>query len=68
MQFGLQGLTSGNTLLINEILIDCDQNSIIYRVTIENGGVCHTYNEQGKNRKSCFYRKLNLNTNKLEFL
>jgi phosphoribosyl-AMP cyclohydrolase len=63
-----KGLTSGNTLLIDEILIDCDQDAIVYKVTLENGGVCHTYNEQGENRKACFYRKLNLNDNKLDFL
>jgi phosphoribosyl-AMP cyclohydrolase len=63
-----KGLTSGNTLLIDEILVDCDQDAIVYKVTLESGGVCHTYNEQGKNRKACFYRKLNLDNNKLDFL
>jgi phosphoribosyl-AMP cyclohydrolase len=53
-----KGETSGNTLLVNEILIDCDQDAIVYQVTLENGGVCHTFNEFGKNRKACFYRKL----------
>ncbi len=51
-----KGLTSGNTLLIDEILIDCDQDAIVYKVTLENGGVCHTFNAEGKNRKACFYR------------
>jgi phosphoribosyl-AMP cyclohydrolase len=63
-----KGLTSGNTLLIDDILIDCDQDAVIYKVTLEKGGVCHTYNEQGENRKACFYRKLDLTNNKLEFL
>jgi phosphoribosyl-AMP cyclohydrolase len=63
-----KGLTSGNTLLIDEMLIDCDQDAIVYKVTLENGGVCHTYNERGENRKACFYRRLDLDTNKLEFL
>lgn len=63
-----KGLTSGNTLLIDEILIDCDQDAIIYKVTLEKGGVCHTFNEQGQNRKACFYRKLNLENKQLEFL
>lgn len=64
-----KGLTSGNTLLIDEILIDCDQDAIVYKVTLEKGGVCHTYNAQGENRKACFYRKLNLEKNKqLDFL
>jgi phosphoribosyl-AMP cyclohydrolase len=63
-----KGLTSGNTLLIDEILVDCDQDAIIYKVTLEKGGVCHTYNEQGRNRKACFYRKLDLEKNQLYFL
>ena len=67
-QIWTKGLTSGNTLLIDEILIDCDQDAIIYKVTLEKGGVCHTYNEQGQNRKACFYRKLDLENKQLEFL
>lgn len=63
-----KGLTSGNTLLIAEILVDCDQDAIIYKVTLEKGGACHTYNEQGENRKACFYRKLDLEKNQLYFL
>nr|WP_315144701.1 phosphoribosyl-AMP cyclohydrolase [uncultured Flavobacterium sp.] len=67
-QIWTKGLTSGNTLLIDEILIDCDQDAIIYKVTLEKGGVCHTYNAQGQNRKACFYRKLNLENDQLYFL
>lgn len=63
-----KGLTSGNTLLIDEILVECDQDAIVYKVTLEKGGVCHTYNAQGKNRKACFYRKLDLEKNQLYFL
>lgn len=63
-----KGLTSGNTLLIDEILVDCDQDALVYKVTLEKGGVCHTYNEQGKNRKACFYRKLDIENNQLYFL
>jgi phosphoribosyl-AMP cyclohydrolase len=63
-----KGLTSGNTLLIDNILIDCDQDALVYQVTLENGGVCHTFNQEGKNRKACFYRKLNWDENNLDFL
>ncbi len=63
-----KGLTSGNTLLIDEILVDCDQDAILYKVTLENGGVCHTFNAEGKNRKACFYRKLDLENIQLNFL
>jgi phosphoribosyl-AMP cyclohydrolase len=67
-QIWTKGLTSGNTLLIDEILVDCDQDALVYKVTLENGGVCHTYNTQGKNRKACFYRKIDLNNHQLYIL
>ena len=63
-----KGLTSGNTLKIDNILVDCDQDALVYQVTLENGGVCHTFNEMGENRKACFYRKINWNKNNLDFL
>lgn len=62
-----KGLTSGNVLHLDEILVDCDQDALIYRVTLEGDGVCHTKNEEGVHRKACFYRKLNLTTKTLEF-
>ena len=64
----LKGETSGNTLLIDEILVDCDQDALIYKVTLDGDGACHTKNEKGSPRKSCFYRKLNINSLELEFL
>ncbi len=63
-----KGLTSGNTLILDEILVDCDQDALVYKVTLEGTGVCHTKTETGKHRKACFYRKLNPATNKLEFI
>ena len=56
-----KGETSGNYLEINNILVDCDQDSVIYKVTKKGNGACHTYNMDGKHRKSCFYRSLDLN-------
>lgn len=63
-----KGLTSGNTLKIDNILIDCDQDALVYQVTLENGGVCHTFNQNGENRKACFYRKFNWDDSSLTFL
>ncbi|MCC5941923.1 MAG: phosphoribosyl-AMP cyclohydrolase [Balneolaceae bacterium] len=54
----IKGLSSGNRIYLKEILVDCDQDSIIYMVTLDGEGVCHTKNENDKYRKSCFYRKL----------
>ena len=63
-----KGLTSGNTLKIDIILIDCDQDALVYQVTLEKGGVCHSFNQKGENRKACFYRKINWQDNRLDFL
>lgn len=64
----IKGLTSGNKLHLDEILVDCDQDALIYKVTVEGTGACHTTAKNGKHRKSCFYRKLNPETNRLTFL
>lgn len=64
----VKGETSGNTLLLDEILVDCDQDALIYKVTLDGDGACHTTNKEGSPRKSCFYRKLNVNSLELEFL
>jgi phosphoribosyl-AMP cyclohydrolase len=62
-----KGLTSGNTLRLDEVLVDCDQDALIYKVTLDGTGACHTKNRNGRHRKSCFYRKVNPETNQLEF-
>jgi phosphoribosyl-AMP cyclohydrolase len=64
----IKGETSGNYLTIDEILIDCDQDAVVYKVTLSNGGVCHTFNQFGENRKACFYRVLNFELNTLKFI
>ncbi|MCD6186873.1 MAG: phosphoribosyl-AMP cyclohydrolase [Desulfuromusa sp.] len=56
-----KGETSGDFLKIVEILTDCDQDALIYRVEPQGGGACHTRDpESGKTRSSCFYRKFEL--------
>ena len=64
----VKGETSGNYLQLDEVLIDCDQDAIVYKVTLLNGGVCHTFNSMGKNRKACFYRIVDLQKEELVFL
>ena len=44
-----KGETSGNTQSVDEVLIDCDQDTLLLKVS-QKGPACHT------NRKSCFYR------------
>lgn len=45
-----KGETSGNTLDVKEILVDCDEDALLYLVT-PNGPTCHT------GAQSCFYRR-----------
>ncbi|MBV6652379.1 MAG: phosphoribosyl-AMP cyclohydrolase [Mameliella sp.] len=63
-----KGKTSGDMLKVDKILIDCDQDALVYQVTLLGQGVCHTFDLQGKHRKACFYRELDMEQNKLLFL
>lgn len=47
----MKGETSGHTLAVEEILVDCDQDALVLRA-IPAGPACHT------GETSCFYRKL----------
>ena len=61
-----KGETSGDFLKIVEVLTDCDQDALIYRVEPQGQGACHTKDpDTGKSRKSCFYRKIDLSTREL---
>ena len=54
----IKGQTSGNTLDIEEIRVNCEQNSILYRVRIRGAGACHTRTPEGDHRRGCYYRRL----------
>ena len=49
-----KGATSGNELPVETILVDCDQDALLYRVLPGGRVACHT------GRRSCFYRELPL--------
>lgn len=53
-----KGSTSGDYLAVRKILVDCDQDCLIYQVERQGEGACHTKNAQGKTRISCFYRQM----------
>lgn len=64
-----KGETSGDYLKIVEILIDCDQDALVYRVAPQGGGACHTKNPESQlTRSTCFYRKVNLADKILEMV
>jgi len=62
-----KGLTSGDMLKIEEIRINCEQNSLLYLVTPQGKGACHAKKESGRPYKSCYYRKIN-EANTLEII
>lgn len=64
----VKGEISGNYLQLDEVLIDCDQDALVYKVTLKKGGVCHTLNQFGENRKACFYRSLDIELQTLNFI
>jgi phosphoribosyl-AMP cyclohydrolase len=63
----VKGATSGETFEVVEIRVNCEQNSLLYRVRPRRGGICHTSNSRGEPR-NCFYRRLDNETGKLENL
>ena len=54
----IKGKTSGNSLEVVEIRVNCEDNSLLYLVNQNGEGACHTKDESGKARTSCFYRTL----------
>ena len=54
----IKGKTSGDYLDLVEVLVNCEQNSLLYRVRMKGGGSCHTKGPDGKARSGCYYRRL----------
>jgi len=62
-----KGKKSGETFDLVEVFVNCEQNSLLYKVRPQRGGICHTKNKSGEPR-NCFYRKLVMKSLKLENL
>lgn len=62
-----KGKTSGNMFELREIYVNCEQNSLLYKVRPLGDNICHTRNKAGAAR-NCFYRRLDMDTLKLENL
>ncbi len=54
----IKGKTSGDWLKIAEVRVNCEQNSLLYRVIPQGEGSCHTKGEDGKARSGCYYRRI----------
>lgn len=63
----VKGATSGETFELVEVLVNCEQNSLLFLVRPQRGGICHTKNRDG-NPRNCFYRRLDLQNGALELL
>jgi phosphoribosyl-AMP cyclohydrolase len=59
-----KGKTSGETFDLLEVRVNCEQNSLLYRVRPRRGGICHTKNRAGAPR-NCYYRRLDPETGEL---
>ena len=62
-----KGKTSGETFDLVEARVNCEQNSLLYRVRPRRGGICHTRNAGGAPR-NCYYRRIDPATGRLENL
>jgi phosphoribosyl-AMP cyclohydrolase len=49
-----KGETSGQRLLVRELLVDCDQDALLVRAELSGAAVCH------EGYRSCFFRRLGL--------
>ena len=49
----MKGESSGNKLAVTDILVDCDEDTVLLKVKrLGDGNVCHT------GQRTCFYRPL----------
>lgn len=58
-----KGKTSGNEFELTEILVNCEQNSLVYKVRPLKGNICHTSYQGVAN--NCFYRRIDMESMRL---
>ena len=62
-----KGASSGETFDLIEARVNCEQNSLVYRVRPRRGNICHTRNRAGHPR-NCYYRRIDFDTQALALL
>ncbi len=62
-----KGETSGDWLDLEEVRVNCEQNSLLFLVKKRSSGSCHTKGADGKTRSNCYYRRVK-SSDLLEFL
>ncbi len=51
-QLWLKGETSGDFLLVESLAVNCEENSLLLKVTLAGKAACHT------GHRSCYYREI----------
>jgi len=64
----VKGASSGDYLELEEVRVNCEQNSILYRVVPQGMGACHTKASDGRPRATCFYRRIENDGKTLRFV
>ena len=62
-----KGEGSGNGFAVRDIRVNCEQNSLVYLVRPNGGGICHTKNSRSEAR-NCYYRRVEAESGGLAFL
>jgi phosphoribosyl-AMP cyclohydrolase len=62
-----KGATSGDVLELVSVSVNCEQNSLLYRVRLRGAGACHTKGADGRARSTCYYRRVRDDGGALEF-
>ncbi len=63
----VKGESSGDVLELVDVRVNCEQNSLLYRVR-RRAGACHTVDAEGRSRPACYYRRLAEDGRSLEFV
>lgn len=50
--YWMKGESSGNVQEVQEVLVDCDADAVVLKVTQVGGAACHT------GHRTCFYRRV----------
>lgn len=61
-----KGKKSGDTFTVHSIFVNCEQNSLVYKVTPDNSNICHV--TVGGIAKNCYYRELDMDSRELKFI
>jgi phosphoribosyl-AMP cyclohydrolase len=62
-----KGETSGDVLDLVDVRVNCEQNSVLYRLRPRKAGACHTKDADGNTRSTCYYRLVLTDGETLEF-